>query len=76
MVYLRKGEAMKAPKRQICCARCGVRMLPDEVLLCQKGDICGFCENMHAEALQIYQNRLNQSNLKVIVKLHAVAQHE
>ena len=51
-------------------------MLPDEVLLSQNGDLCGFCENMRAEALQIYQNRLNQSNLKVIVKLHAVPQRE
>ncbi len=69
---------MKAQKRQICCTRCGVRMLPEEVLLSLSGDLCGFCENMHAEALQIYQNRLhqNQSNIKVIVKLHAVPQRE
>lgn len=67
---------MKTPKRQICCTRCGVRMMPDEVLLSQNGDLCGFCENMHAEALQIFQNRLNQPNLKVIVKLHAVQRRE
>ena len=51
-------------------------MLPDEVMLSQNGDLCGFCENMHAEALQIYQNRVSQPNLKVIVKLHAVPQRE
>jgi len=51
-------------------------MLPNEALLSQSGDLCGFCENMQAEALQIYQNRLRQSGLKVLVKLHAEPQRE
>ena len=52
-------------------------MAPDEVLLSQNGALCGFCENMHAEAAHIFENRLNhQPKLKVIVKLHAVSRRE
>jgi hypothetical protein len=67
---------MKNPKRHICCVRCGVRMLPEEVLLSQNGDLCGFCENIRLEAMQICQNQLAQQKLKVIVKLHAVPQRD
>jgi hypothetical protein len=51
-------------------------MLPDEVLLSQKGNLCGFCENMYAEALHIYQNRLKNPESKEVVKLYVVPQRQ